>query len=116
MRTYGRITNPDGSKSWVKVETDDQGYNDMVWLTTLAQAILLNLNESPFYSDYGIPAKNSVIQQIAPDFYIARTQQRFSQHFASLIVARESLSPPTYRVNVTTMQGFKLNTSIQVPV
>jgi hypothetical protein len=115
VRTYGRITNADGSKSWVKVETDDQGYDDLVWVVTLAQALLLNLNESPFYADYGIPGKNAVIQQIAPDFYVARAQQRFAQHFASLVVAREYANPPTYRINVTTNQGFKLNTSIPVP-
>jgi len=115
VRTYGRTTNPDGTKTWVVVMTDAQGYDDLVWVVTLIQAILLNLNESPFYADYGIPAKNSVIQQIAPDFYIARTQQRFAQYFASLIVAREAAIPPTYRINVTTQQGFKLNASIPIP-
>lgn len=115
MRTYGRIRNPDGTRQWVVVETDANGFDDMVWVTTLCQTLLLNLGESPFFADYGLPAKNAVVQQIAPDFFMARTQRQFSQYFASLVVSRSASSPPTYLVNITTHQGVKLNASVQIP-
>jgi hypothetical protein len=115
MRTYGRISNSDGSKSWVKVETDTNGFNDMVYLTTLIQCLLLNLGESPFYANYGIPAKTSIIQQIMPDFYVAQTQQQFASYFASLTIANSSTNPPTYKINVTTHQGVKISASIPIP-
>lgn len=115
MRTYGRISNSDGTQTWVEVETDAAGRNDMVWLTTLCQALKLNLNESPFYANYGIPQKQAVIQQVWPDFNVALTQQLFSQYFASLIVAKQDSTTPTYRVNVTTNQGVVLDLDVPVP-
>src|SRR5690242_18433303 len=101
MRIYGRITNPDGSKAWVKVSTDANGSSDMVYLTNLAQVLLLNLGESPFYANYGIPAHPSVVSQVFPDFYVAYTQQKFAQYFASLLVSKQPLPDPTYTINVT---------------
>jgi hypothetical protein len=116
MRTYGRITNPDGSKTWVVVQTDANGYNDMVWLTTLIQTLKLNLGESPFYAQYGIPAQQSVIQQVFPDYYVALTQQVFSPYFASLVISKTpGATTPSYQVNVTTHQGVKLNPSTPIP-
>lgn len=127
MRTYGRIyvrdsqgaaidPQPAGYPKWVEVDTDAAGFNDMVWLTTLIQTLKMFLGESPFYANYGIPANTAVIQQIAPDYYMARTQQQFAQYFASLILAREPGAKPTYRISVTTHQGVKLNVSVPVPV
>jgi len=115
MRTYGRITNPNGTKTWVEVTTDADGFNDMVYVTTLCQCLLLNLGESPFYANYGIPAKQSIVQQIAPDYYVAQTQRQFAQYFANLAIAKKSSNPPTYQINVTTHQGVKINASVQVP-
>lgn len=116
MRTYGRITLQDGSRRWVEVSTDAAGFNDMVYVTTLLQVLKLFLGESPFYANYGIPAKTSVIQQVAPDYYVARTQQQFAQYFANLVISKVGgLVTPTYRVNVTTHQGVRLNVSIPVP-
>lgn len=112
MRTYGRITGDDGVKRWVEVTTDPQGFDDPVWLTTLVQVLLLNLGESPFYADWGIPAKPSVIQQVFPDFYVSRTQQRFSQYFPSVIISKLPLFNPTYRVAVTTNQGATAVTDV----
>lgn len=116
MRTWGRVTNQDGSRSWVQVATDANGSNDMVYITTLAQVLLLNLGESPFYANYGIPAVPSVITQVFPDYYVTYTQQLFAPLFANLIVSKQSLPDPTYNINVTTHQGVKLNASIPVPV
>lgn len=112
MRTYGRVTNSDGAKTWKLVETDSTGSNDYVYITTLIQVFKLNLGESPFYANYGIPAHNSVLQQTHPDYYMSRTQQQFSQYFASLIItAAPSVGPdfkPVYNVNLITHYGVPL--------
>lgn len=119
MRTYGRVpvdpANPSGAKRWIEVTTTEAGFDDYVWVTTLAQTLKLNLNESPFFSNYGIPAKASIVQQVAPDFYVARTQQQFASKFANLIIYREPVvDKPTYRVNVTTHQGVRLSLSVPI--
>jgi hypothetical protein len=105
LRTYGRITNEDGSRTWVEVTTDAAGNDDMVWVVTLAQTLQMNLGESPFFGNYGIPGQQSVIQQIFPDFYVSQTQSQFSQYFASLQIAKLNSPSPNYRINVTTHQG-----------
>ncbi len=111
MRVYGRrpvdLSDPDGPKEWVVVETTPQGMNDGVHITALAQTFKLNLNESPFWANFGIPARDTILQQIWPDFYVTFIQQYYSQFFASLIVTpvRESFEP-YYRAQVTTHQGF----------
>lgn len=117
MRTYGRVTNPDGSRTWQVVTTDANGNDDMVWLTTLVQTLLLNLGESPFFAQYGIPAQQSVMQQVFPDYYVGVTQQAFSSYFASLLISKLS-NPlvPSYQINVTTHQGVKLNPSVPIPI
>lgn len=107
MRTYGRFNGV-----WQVVETDANGFNDYVYLTTLTQILLLNRGESPFYANYGIPAKPAVVQQVFPDFYVALTQQQMSPFFASLLVAKLDSATPTYRINVTTHQGVKLEASV----
>lgn len=114
MRTYGRVYAEDGSYEWVEVDTAADGSNDMIWITTLIQCLLLNLGESPFYANYGIPAHQSVLQQIFPDFYVARTQQQFATYFASLIISKETDPTPTYGVNVTTNAGVKISANIPI--
>lgn len=120
MRTYGRIfaLNPDGSRQatqpagypqWVEVTTDENGFDDPVWITTLAQALQLNLNESPFFSNYGLPDEQSLIQQVAPDYNVVQTQQQFAPYFASLTIAKvPGAAEPTYNVAVLTNQGAKV--------
>ena len=115
MRTYGRVTDDMGNKSWVEVQTDAAGFNDLVYVVTLIQVLKLNLGESPFYANYGIPAHPSVVQQVFPDFYVMNTQKQFAQYFAALIVSKQPSPTPTYRVNVTTQQGYKLNASVPIP-
>lgn len=119
MRTYGRVTNPTtGVKTWVQVTTDANGNNDEVWIVTLIQCLKLNLSESPFYANYGIPAAPSVISQIFPDFYVAQTQSQFSQYFTSLVVAKVAGSSPVpapvYNINVLTNSGAQLTRVIPV--
>lgn len=120
MRVYGRVTNPDGSLSWQVVQTSASGDNSLVYLTALTQCLLLSTNESPFYAANGIPAQQSVLQQVFPDYYVALTQQLFAPYFASLRVSRSSTNvggvpQPTYQVNIITNQGTKLNASVQIP-
>lgn len=112
MRTYGRVTDEYGNKKWVEVDTDANGFNDAVYVTTLAQVLKLNLGESPFYGDYGIPEHQTIMTQVQPDYYVAYTQQRFAQYFAALVIAKMSDFPPTYRINVTTKQGAKINATV----
>jgi hypothetical protein len=116
LRTYGRLP-PDmnGYRQWVQVSTDVNGSNDMVYVTTLAQNLLLNLGESPFFGDRGIPAHQSVVQQIFPDYYVAYTQRKFAPFFASLIVSKVQSVNPTYTINIITHQGTKINASVPVP-
>jgi hypothetical protein len=114
LRTYGRVYAEDGSYKWQQITTDANGYNDYVWLTTLIQCLNLNLNESPFYANYGIPAHESVVTQIFPDFYVTQTQTQFSKYFASLVVSKVQSATPTYNINAITNQGVKVNASIPV--
>lgn len=125
MRTYGRIfaLNPDGSRQvtqpagfpyWEQVSTDANGFDTPVWITTLCQNFLLNLNESPFWADYGLPAVPSVLSQVQPDYDVAKIQRQFAQYFASLIIAKvPSAANPTYNVALVTQQGSKV--ILQVP-
>jgi hypothetical protein len=118
MRTYGRKTVTENGctfKKWFVIETTADGDDTMVWLTTLCQVLLLNLNESPFYADWGIPAKQSVLQQTAPDFWVALTQQRFAPYFATIIITKVNVPTPTYNVNIITKQGAKIDFSLGVP-
>jgi hypothetical protein len=110
MRTYGRINQINGhGGQWVEVSTDASSDNSLVWATTLAQVLKLNLQESPFYGDWGIPAESAVIQQVFPDYYVTLTQQRFAQYFASLLISKQTAPYPAYLINITTNQGAKLS-------
>lgn len=107
MRTYGRI-----GTQWVQVDTDANGFEDAVWMTTLVQCLKLSIGESPFFGNYGIPAQQSVVTQVFPDFYVAQTQKQFAPLFASLIVTKIENPSPEYRISVTTQQGFTMNASV----
>lgn len=106
MRTYGRILNEDGTKTWVTVVTDANGFNDSVYLTTLAQCLKLNLGESPFFSNSGIPQYQTIVTQVLPDYYVMATQTQFAPYFASLTITRVQGSfPPVYQVNAVCHNG-----------
>ncbi len=115
LRVWGRITNSDGSKSWVEVSTDSSGNNEAVYVTWLAQVIKLNLAESPFWANWGIPQYQTIMTQIAPDFYVQQTQSFFSGKFSALSITRvPGLFNPTYNVNVVLQTGMPM--TVQVPV
>jgi hypothetical protein len=127
LRVYGRTwsglgtpgqfsgTPGQGTPTWNMVTTDPFGSNEYVYLTWLVQVIQLNLGESPFYADWGIPAVQSVIQQIFPDFYMSVIQQKFQQYFASLIISRvPNTVQPTYNVNVMLYNGTSFQATISL--
>ena len=106
MRTYGRTYDLLGNPTWKVVETDANGQNDAVYLTTLAQVLKLNLGESPFFSNFGIPAMQTIMTQVFPDFYAAQTQTQFAPFLASLVVKRlQGTTAPVYDVKAQTHYG-----------
>jgi len=107
MRTYGRLNG-----NWIEIDTDSNGYNDSVYITTLAQCLKLAPGESPFYAQYGIPAQMSVIQQILPTYYVANTQSLFSQYFSNLQISQTTDATPTYNINVLTNSGSRIITQV----
>ncbi|MFA9204844.1 MAG: hypothetical protein ACEQSH_00150 [Bacteroidia bacterium] len=116
MRTWGRF--PKGTPragQWFAVETQDNGAQDYVWVTTLIQCLKLILGESPFWANHGIPAEQAIIQQVFPDFYVYQTQQQFAPFFASLIITKvPGVQDPTYNVQIVTNYGTKINETIGV--
>lgn len=109
QRVWGRVYADDGTYQWVPVVTDIYGYNDAVNCTWFAQALKLNIGESPFYSQYGLPAYQSVASQVPPNYYVAQMQSLFSAYFPSLIISKNLATPaaptPTYGVQIVTTQG-----------
>ena len=114
MRTWGRTGQINGiGGTWTLVETDANGHNDQVYLTTLCQVLKLNLAESPFYSNYGIPAQQTVVTQVFPDFYAAQTQTQFAPYFAALSIVRVPYSsPPVYKVQAVCHSGAILSETV----
>jgi hypothetical protein len=115
MRTWGKQYSEDGTYQWVEVATDANGYNDSVYLTTLVQALKLNLGESPFFADLGIPQYQTVVTQVLPTFYVNQIQQYFAPYFASLTITQvPAVLPPQYNVNVVCHSGAIINETIAV--
>ncbi len=111
----GRVTDASGNKMWVVVETDENGDSSYVWLTTLIQTLKLGLGESPFYAQYGIPAQQSIVQQIYPDYYVNMTQQQFAGYFSSLAITKvDGAENPTYNIDVVFRNGVSYQKEIAV--
>ena len=113
MRVYGRVTDELGNQTWQVVTTDANGFNDAVYVTALVQELKLNLGESPFWANRGIPAKSSVVQQVAPDYYTMIMQQRYAPYFMNISIAKvpnqydnQRRPVPTYRINITSHYGI----------
>ena len=105
MRTYG--VDP---KTGQWVEVTETSY---IWLATLAQTLRLNLGESPFYANYGIPAQNSVHTQIPPDIAVNTAQVQYAPYFASLTITSKQLAPNTiYNINAVFLNGTVLSTTV----
>jgi hypothetical protein len=122
MRAYGRVPkdprSPKDGWKWVVITTSPEGFHDDVYIVALAQTLKLNLNESPFFGNHGIPAHASIMQQVMPDYYVLQAQNFYAPFFASLIVSKVPEPPvlgdravnvpsPRYRFQVITQYGFK---------
>lgn len=115
LRVYGRTYDELGNPTWQVVTTDANGDNDAVYLTALAQDLQLNLGESPFFASYGIPAFQSVVTQVYPDYYAMMAQAQYSQYFASLTIVRVPQSnPPYYNVQAVTNRGAIIGAEIPI--
>jgi hypothetical protein len=114
MRTWGRINQINGEGgTWVEVSTDAQGYDDSVYLTALVQALKLNTGESPFHANVGIPAYQTVVTQVFPDYYAMLTQEQFAPYFAALVITRKQGSnPPVYDITAVCHSGATLNAEV----
>ena len=99
---------------WVEVDSDPINGDSYIWITTLIQNLKLSPNESPFFAANGIPAQQSVITQIYPDYYVAQLQQQFAQYFSSLQITKVQATSPTYKINAITLSGTVLNEVIAV--
>jgi hypothetical protein len=113
MRIWGRVNQVNGQGgTWQIVQTDANGRNDYVYATNLIQVLKLNLGESPFYADRGIPAQQSVMTQLFPDYYTYQTQKQFRQYFVSLAVSKVASPTPTYDITAVTHSGTVIQESI----
>ena len=114
-RIWGRTKNEDGTYNWVKVETPTYSDFDYGYVVNLIQVLKLQLGESPFYANYGIPAQKSVITQIFPDFFVTQTQIQFAPYFSSLLVSKDQNSQtPIYNISVTLLNGTKFQRQIPI--
>lgn len=99
---------------WVEVVSDSINGDTYPQLTTLIQNLKLSPGESPFYAANGIPAQQSIITQIYPDFYVQQIQKQFSSQFATLGLSRRPTVEPIYDINIITKQGTVLNEIVAV--
>lgn len=111
-RVWGRVHNANGTRTWNAYETSDSGSDDMPNFIWLQNVLLLQLNESPFYSDWGVPVHKTLATQIFPDYYMSLTQQRFAQYFASCIITRVATDQPEYQVSIVTKTGIKVDQTL----
>lgn len=110
MRVFGRLGQINGQGgTWTEVDTDENGDNSVLYLVALSQCIKLDRAESPFYANFGIPARQAVITQVFPDYYVAQTQAQYASFFASLIINRvQGTNPPVYTGVAVTNAGAVL--------
>lgn len=112
MRIWGRVPDSTGNLVWTQVTTDANGFNENVYLTALSQVLKLNLLESPFYANYGIPQYQTVMTQVFPNYYVMMIQQQYAPFFASLTISPIRGAAPAYNVKVVTQAGAILTKDI----
>lgn len=113
MRTWGRVPDGSGGLKWIEIATGANGSNEEVYLTALCQVLKLNLLESPFYANYGIPQYPTVITQVFPDYYVMQIQQQYAQFFATLSISPvPNSSAPAYNIRAVTKFGTTLSAEI----
>jgi len=112
MQTFGR----DIEGQWYEVTTDSNGFNDDVYLTTLAQVLQSDINESWLFAELGIPARQSVIGRTHPDYFVERVRAYFSRFFANISIAQttDEEGTPIYFVDVLKNDGSDYKATIYV--
>jgi hypothetical protein len=112
MRTYGR----DSAGNWQEVTTDSNGWDDDVYLTTLAQVLQSDINESWLFPEMGIPARQSVIGRTHPDYFVERVRAYFAQFFPSITITQttQADNTPVYYVDVLKNDGSEYKATIYV--
>lgn len=104
MRNYGK----DENGNWVTLT--DPNY---VYLAAVAQALKLQLGESPIYGTYGIPAQQSVMSQIAPSVAVSKTQAQYSPYFANLTITSQQNTPqPLYSISAIFQDGTIISSAV----
>lgn len=137
MRTWGRVpastqiyssaigefnigNSPIGANQldyvWKEVTTDENGFNDAVWLTTLSQVLVLNPGESPMFGNYGVASQQAVANGIPPDADVMLMQQAFSPYFLSLLISRDTDTDgnPVYAVKSIANPGAILMSPVPI--
>jgi len=105
MRIHGRLLNPDGTKTWVTLDTAKGDSIDTIYVLWLVQTLKLNTLESPYWPDWGVPIWQVMQNTFYPDSSIAKIQANFSQYFSYLSIARVPNPDPYYSVTVITKNG-----------
>ncbi|UMM63143.1 hypothetical protein [Aristophania vespae] len=84
MRVWTRQFQSDGTRKWVAV-TGNQAI--IAWLQN---NLLLQLGESPFYADKGLPVTQSLISRIWPDYYLNQLQEFFRDYVSTIQITRDT--------------------------
>jgi hypothetical protein len=80
----------------------------------LIQCCKLEIGESPRYPNRGIPARETILTQIYPDYYMQQIQSQYAANFASLMITKQPVFDPTYTINIITKDGQTINGTIAV--
>lgn len=113
--SWGRTYDANGNPTWVQVMTDANGFSDYVYISAFLQCVKLNLGESPFWAEFGIPAHQAITQQLPPDYNIQLIATFFQQFFASVIVSRAAPAVAVNTVSQNTGPYGKVNPGRPIP-
>lgn len=120
MRIWARKYTTAYEYTWVEVTTDDNGFNDAVYLSAFCQVLQLQPQESPFYAEYGVPSIQAVQDQVIPDTNVYFMQSRYSQYFISLQVMpahqtdANGATTPVYNVTAITNSGARISAVVPI--
>lgn len=107
MRIHGRRINPDGTKTWVTLDTTKGDSEDQVLVLWLIQTLKLNTLESPFWPSSGVPTWQTMQNTFYPNNSLAKIQSEFSKYFTYISISRVTKPDPYYNVTVITKNGVK---------
>lgn len=112
MRIFGRQANPDGSYTWVTLDTANGDSQDAIYVLWLVQTLKLNTLESPYFPGSGVPMWQALQNTFYPDSSLATIQATFAPYFSYLSIVRLTNPDPYYKITVITKGGA--NTTFQV--